>query len=884
MGVFFSINQFHQNQSQAETALKSRFDTIFQQVTLVISDKVNSYDQMLRATQGLFQASYYVSRNEFKVFADKLQLETIYPGLLGLGYSQLVLPEARVEHEAMIRKQGFPDYKIYPEGEREIYSSIIYLEPFKERNLRAFGYDMASNSVRSEAMWRARDTLTTAMSGGVKLVQDLPGESVTGLLMYLPTFKNVGLLNDSVSASKREHTGWVYVVFRIEDIIRATLAHFPSLTRLQINDISPLNGDVLFDTGDFDDHWQLTETSVLAGRQWQFSAQPDMAFRAQYLTNWPIIRLVLELLFTVALMAISWLLINGKLRAEKLANNMTAQLREQNQRLSLATETAKMGIWDWDFETDRMWLDGNLAKLMGLQRTRSHQILFQDWCALFDEQDRARLEQEIDYVINNRVDLNIELLFQLDAYNSRMIQLNAVMRFNHSGQPTGMVGVSFDITDRWFYQSRLEQTEARWKFALEGSGEGVWDWTLTDDSVIYSERLVTMLGYSPDDFTPHFSEWADRIHPDDLPQVQKDLTALFDGSQPAYRNEHRIKCRDGSWKWILAKGIVIERDEHGEPLRAVGTNSDISWRKDTELALRQSEERFRNAFDTAAIGMALVSIEGRWLEVNPALCDMLGYTEAELMALTFMDITHPEDLDLDQHFVRKLLDKELDHYHIEKRYFCRGGEIIDVLLSVSVVHDEQGGVLHFVSQVEDITTRKQEEAHIRKMAFYDALTGLPNRRLYEEHFGMAIQQARRNKQVLALMFVDIDYFKSINDNYGHDAGDLIIQVVAEKMSNTLRASDTLARLGGDEFVVVLHEVSSPDAALHVAQNLVASVSEPIELEDGTAVQVTLSIGVTAGIPTVDDAMTHYLKQADMALYDVKAAGRNGASLYQASGA
>jgi diguanylate cyclase (GGDEF)-like protein/PAS domain S-box-containing protein len=445
-----------------------------------------------------------------------------------------------------------------------------------------------------------------------------------------------------------------------------------------------------------------------------------------------------------------------------------------------------------------------------------------------------------------------------------------------------MIGICFDITESWLYQTQLEQTESRWKHALEGSGEGVWDWSIINDKVLFSEKLISMLGYTPDEFSPHISEWSDRIHPDDRQQVFSDIDALLDGSQPEYRNEHRMLCKDGSWKWILDRGTVIERDEQGNPLRAIGTHTDISGRKEIEITLRISEERFRNAFDTAAIGMALVGLDGSWLEANPACCEMLGYSEGELLQMTFMDVTHPEDLDLDQQFVAQLVAGEIDHYHMEKRYVRKNHQIIDVLLSVSVVHDINGELLHFVSQIEDITARKHEHELMRKLALYDALTGLPNRRLFDERINQAILGAKRNKHPLALMFIDVDHFKQINDTYGHDVGDQVIKRVAESMQLALRATDTLARFGGDEFVVLLNEVSSADAAVKVAEHLRNSLKNHLEF-DTIRLLVTLSIGIAVYLPETNESALQLMKKADMALYDVKARGRDGVGLFQAGG-
>ena len=874
VGSVFSFSQYHQVKQQNQQVIADRFAISFNETNQSITEKIRSYEQMLRATQGLFESSKIITRSEFRNFAEKLRLEAFYPGIQGLGYVPLIKPEEKSAHIEMVRKSGFPDYSISPEGDREVYTSILYLEPFEARNLRAFGFDMYSESTRRAAMIEALQSGNTALSGGVKLVQDNPEESVTGLLMYLPLFDS--------TVSENSHTGWVYAVFRINDVVNASLTQNGTLRHMQIVDVTDGTQDTLFQSSNFQTNpFELSETYALAGRQWKVIAYPDKAFIKAFEKQSANKLLFLALLMTFLIAFIFWLLASGRVRAENRANEITQSLSEKHLKLQLATDTAGMGTWEWNFQHQIIMVDEHQLSIFGEPEQTNRSFNLENWFARFEETDRQRVEKAFKQCKRRGEDLNIQALVQ-SGNDTRMVQLKAAINHEASDQATGIIGICFDITESWLYQTQLEQTEERWKHALEGSGEGVWDWSIIDDKVLFSEKLVSMLGYAPDEFSPHISEWSDRIYPDDRQQVFSDIDALLDGSQPEYRNEHRMLCKDGSWKWILSRGTVIERDEHGLPLRAVGTHTDVSDRKAIEITLRISEERFRNAFDTAAIGMALVDLDGSWLEVNPACCEMLGYTEGELLQMTFMDVTHPEDLDLDQQFVAQLIAGEIDHYQMEKRYVRKNHQIIDVLLSVSVVHDINGDLLHFVSQIEDITARKHEHELMRKMALYDALTGLPNRRLFDERINQSILGAKRNKHLLALMFIDVDHFKQINDTYGHDVGDQVIKRVAETMQSALRATDTLARFGGDEFVVLLNEVSSAEAAVKVAEHLRNSLENHLEF-DTIRLLVTLSIGIAVYLPETNESALQLMKKADMALYDVKARGRDGVGLFQTGG-
>lgn len=333
-GVAFSLQHYWSARQQADDVLKARFTVAFNEVTLHISEKIEAYEQMLRATQGLFYASDSVSRQEFHHFARELEPNVFYPGIQGLGYVPLITPENKDRHIAQIRDSGFPDYNIHPEGERDFYTSILYLEPFSDRNLRAFGFDMASERNRREAMLRARDQRQVALSAGVKLVQDLSGESATGILMYLPLFKEISVLGGDKTRHQRQHQGWVYAVLRIDDVVNSTLAVSSNIKQFRITDITKDSEQLLFQTPvAMDSSISLRKATTLGGRLWQFEAVPDSEFIANYDDTSPLLGLSIGILFSIALAYISWLISNGRLRAENLASQMTSKLREQNQRL-----------------------------------------------------------------------------------------------------------------------------------------------------------------------------------------------------------------------------------------------------------------------------------------------------------------------------------------------------------------------------------------------------------------------------------------------------------------------------------------------------------------------------------------------------------------------
>lgn len=322
------------------------------------------------------------------------------------------------------------------------------------------------------------------------------------------------------------------------------------------------------------------------------------------------------------------------------------------------------------------------------------------------------------------------------------------------------------------------------------------------------------------------------------------------------------------------------RDANGRLTHVVGLCTDITERRQREVALLESEKRFRDFMEFAPIGMVIVALDGHLVKVNQALCQILGYARAELEAMRFEDITPADDLAADLAQQRRLLDGEIPVWQAEKRYLRQDGSLVWVQLTASVLRDTHGVAQCFDVQVEDITERRRNQEKIRHLAYFDALTGLPNRRLLQDRLEQAVAQARRHDQMAAVMFLDLDHFKQVNDTLGHDAGDELLKAAALRLSGCVRRGDTVARQGGDEFIVVLSEISDSTGAEHVARKIVESLGLPFELAALNLVvdTITTSVGI-AVFPLHGDNVQDLMKRADLAMYAAKEGGRNGYRLY-----
>jgi diguanylate cyclase (GGDEF)-like protein/PAS domain S-box-containing protein len=315
--------------------------------------------------------------------------------------------------------------------------------------------------------------------------------------------------------------------------------------------------------------------------------------------------------------------------------------------------------------------------------------------------------------------------------------------------------------------------------------------------------------------------------------------------------------------------------------------------RERKAAIERMEEQatlFEGAFTHAAIGMALVGTDGRWLRVNEAVCRIFGYTEHELLTIDFQTITHPEDLDADLEQVQQLLEGRQDTYQMKKRYIHRNGSEVWGLLTVSVVRDHAGEPQYFISQIDDITAQVNAENALRirqrqleaanrrldELARTDPLTGLANRREFMTRLEQEIQRSQRSGHPLCVAVMDLDHFKHYNDTHGHPEGDLALKTVADTLRETCRDMDLVARHGGEEFAILLPETSAGEGQ-QVAERIRRKVAEVDSLKR----RISASLGVKAFEPGTHRHITPaavqvsaLLEDADQGLYEAKSVGRN----------
>jgi diguanylate cyclase (GGDEF)-like protein/PAS domain S-box-containing protein len=287
---------------------------------------------------------------------------------------------------------------------------------------------------------------------------------------------------------------------------------------------------------------------------------------------------------------------------------------------------------------------------------------------------------------------------------------------------------------------------------------------------------------------------------------------------------------------------------------------------------------FESAFTHAPIGMALVAMDGRLLRVNDALCRITGYTSEQLRARAFRDLSYPHDVDVDAPQSLELLEGRAPSYQVEKRYQHAWGHSVWVLLSVSLVRDDEGRPLHLIAQIQDIAERKKLEGRLEQLVDHDYLTAIFNGRRFEEALAQETKSAARYGGGGAVVLIDLDHFKAVNDRFGHKAGDDLLKAVAATLRERIRETDVLGRLGGDEFGIILPHVNAEQAAV-VVEGIVKALRRHTATMADLQIPITASVGVA-----LFDGLTNMelLAAADLAMYEAKEAGRNRFAFYRPS--
>lgn len=431
------------------------------------------------------------------------------------------------------------------------------------------------------------------------------------------------------------------------------------------------------------------------------------------------------------------------------------------------------------------------------------------------------------------------------------------------------------LAEKGRLESQLRRALSRIDLATQAGHMGIWTWHLADDRLTWNERMFDLFGV-PADVSPTYATWRSTVHPDDVDAAEAHLNNAVLGKEK-FDTEFRVVLPDGEIRNIRAAARV-ERDAMGKAEYVTGINWDMTEARRAVDALRKKEEQVRLLLNSTAEAIYGIDLKGSCTFANPSSARLLGYPDVDsFIGRNMHRLIHyawpdGEPMPIEECNVFKAFG-EGKRVHVSDEVFWKADGTGFPVEYWSYPQIQDGMVTGAVVTFIDISDRLRAEETIRHMATHDTLTDLPTRRLYRDRLTMAMRRSRRNGLSVAVLFIDLDGFKSVNDTYGHDSGDAVLREVAGRLGRVVRDTDTVARAGGDEFLIVLADLQSRDSAAAVAAKLIESLSLPINLNDRQAI-VGASIGI-ALFPADGTDVDSLVKRADEAMYEVKRAGKNG---------
>ncbi|MDD4926527.1 MAG: CHASE domain-containing protein [Methylotenera sp.] len=877
IGLSVTYQLFQSAQIKVDREKQVYFDFRVREASNLISQRMQAYEQVLLGASGLFEASNNVDRHEFEQYVAALNLAENYPGIQGVGFSLIISSDKKAQHIASIRSEGFSEYTIRPEGQRDIYSSIIYLEPFLARNLRAFGYDMFSEPIRHEAMQKAIDSAQSTLTGKVRLVQETGKQEQAGFLMYVPIYRN-GTNNDTLSERRENLLGWVYAPFRMNDLMHGLFGEYANDLSIQIFDGKNMSTETLMygsdsanlSTAEFAKTLQLK----IENHTWSVRIHALPSINSRVDVNRAKQVAVAGTVISVLLSLLIWFLATGRERAIKTAEYMNSELINKNKKLSdsegklQAVLSASEVAIAWTDESGAIeYINQKFISMFGY--TLNDVPSIEQWYlnAYPDASYRMKILDEWNTKVTKSLSMReaIEPLeVQITCKNGSICHVMLMA----SWVGTKLLANFSDITAR-------KQVESELKIAANvfESQEGM---LVTD-----ANNIILRVNSAFTRITGYRSEEA----------VGNTPNLLKSGNQDTgfYNSMWESIGREGYWEgeiWNKSKNgevylehltITSIKDNAGAVTNYVATLTDITERNRLNAELTGERQRLTSIIEGANVGTWEWNVQTGKTKFNALWAKFIGYDLSELepsTIQTWIDNVHPDDMKLATEVLDKYFSGELTYYECEMRMRHKDGHWIWILDRGKVTSwTSDGKPLMMFGTHTDITERKRLELELTRQAHLDYLTGLSNRRHFMEQGLVELSRAIRYDTPLSLMMLDIDFFKNVNDTYGHQLGDTVLQALSKVCQDTMRQVDVVGRLGGEEFAVILPETTSEEA-LDVAERLRESIAKTeVTIPVGLPIHFTISIGVTT-LSNKNVNIDTLLNQADKALYEAKETGRN----------
>lgn len=866
-----------------ETDAADHFAFVCDQITQLIHRRLEAVELILRGGAAVFAASETVDRGEWKAYVDTLQALNEFPGLRGVGFAER-LPINRIDHHrAAVRADGFPDYEIHPGDEaRTVFAPVTYIEPFAAGNRQSLGYDLLSAPETSSAMDKACDTDNATLSDQIRLPLAGAGSGPrNGALMFIPVYRK-NAPKGTFDERRDALVGWTFSPLLQDDLINGILEpwdrHEGATLDLEIRDgLSRTSAMQLFDskTGHAASPDALFYQSRIIdfnGRLWLLEFDRTTNSAIDYSPAWLVFGggLGLSGLLFALLLSVLGTRSRALLIAEQLTREIRerqSELRESEKKLSTVLDNVDSLIYLKDPESRYLFANRRALELFGAPE---EQVVGQSDERFFDAETAKRIRENDRQVLQHGQLMRTEenVLNLRNAERTDYYSVKVPLR-DEDGRIYALCGISTDITEiKRVTASLLE--EQKFSELLLDSLPGIFYLYSYPDLRLrrWNKQHETLLGFSAEEMLGrHITEWY-------FPGTEDALLAAVNTvmGSGAGSIEAPLLAKDGRPVPFLLTGVKFETPEQ---TYLMGIGVDTSWRKQAEDQLKLAASVFAHARE----GIMITDPEGMIIDVNEAFSRITGYSREEALGRNprFLN-SGRQNREFYVELWRSLIND--GHWYGEIWNRRKNGDLYAEMQNISTVYDAHGKPRQYVALFSDITAIKEHEQKLEHIAHYDVLTTLPNRTLLADRMHQAMAQAQRRDSLLAVAYLDLDGFKAINDQHGHETGDLLLLALAGRMKDTLREGDTLARMGGDEFVAVLLDLADAAASLPMLNRLLAAAAQPISVGD-LLLQVSASLGVTFYPQSEEVDADQLLRQADQAMYQAKLAGKNRYHLFDA---
>ncbi|WP_410499874.1 diguanylate cyclase domain-containing protein [Chitinibacter sp. S2-10] len=979
------------------TEIMTEFRLQSQRAADMIQARLEEQESLLEQTQGFFAANQNVSDEDFRKFSRKALLR--FPMIQAIEWAPRIESAQRREFEAK-QQQRLPGFQISEHDqhrvlraakERAVYYPVTYAEPL-ESNQFVFGFDLLSTQDRAAALLQAVRSTRSIATQPIHLLQ--------------ATKDTYGFLLLHAVRTRTTDEGVVLTVIRVDDFLDKLLPSGKEQLQIQLTDVE--TGTLFYNSfANPGTQAQWQQKIIYGQREFLFATAPSAAYLAQH-QGWQSVTLLSASILGIGLLGAFLMLGTGyTARVESQVQQQMAELNESSEKLTTLYQLSPLGIVFTALDGRFLEFNAAFERITGYS---ADELKTLDYFTLTPEKYMPDELVQLETLMKHGRYGPYEKEYRRKDGTLIAIRLNGLLLNGKDGEHYAWSLIE-DISEQKQTEEILRSSEERWKFALEGSGDGVWDWNLQTGMLFLSRQEMVVLGYAGEESQQvDFTGWLARIHPADQSSRKQAMDAYLSGKTPIYSCEMRTRCRDGHWKWIRTRGMLISRTADGKPLRMIGTHTDI----DEQKRQQRQEAMHNTVMEMLAHGIELhkildqiiVSLEQDNEELSYAVFSHDGDDEHALANTTLPEFWYPKQPDIglgteypavrhhpaaatsggvtmhhteaivlgngrvegvlvafckqsnatvapdirQQQQAAALIATAIEHKRIAEQlllansvymasseaimvvdaanrivainpafekitgfnaqdalghdpklmksdYYSpefykemwqtilasgswsgeiwnrrKNGTIYPAMMNISTIYGDDHQILRRIAIFTDITDKKRAEEQIYHLAHHDLLTNLPNRVLYTDRLSLALSAAHRNRTRLALLYIDLDKFKPVNDTLGHAIGDLLLKQVAQRLLDCVRESDTIARIGGDEFVAILPAVQSTADAHNIGEKIRAALEQPFIIDEHV-LQISASIG-GALYPDHGSNETQLIQHADNAMYQAKARGRN----------